>query len=123
MAKRCFDQERKDCWHPGGIIMAGREFAGFSAGHTKDNINPVETLVYLIKTIIKIRESILSPIFIQQYENSLAYKHQLITLDAGKGKIHSGTLRGIDRQGRIIIQITDGSEQVFPIGDVKLRPQ
>jgi BirA family biotin operon repressor/biotin-[acetyl-CoA-carboxylase] ligase len=91
--------------------------------HTKDNINPVETLVYLIKTIIKVRESILSPIFIQQYENSLAYKHQLITLDAGKGKIHSGTLRGIDNQGRIIIRITDDSEQVFPIGDVKLRPQ
>ncbi len=90
--------------------------------HTKDNINPVETLVSLIKALIKVRESILSPIFIQQYESSLAYKDQLITLDAGEGEIHSGTLRGIDDQGKIIIRIASGTEQVFPIGDVKLRP-
>jgi len=91
--------------------------------HTKDNINPVETLAYLIETLIEFRESILSPIFIQQYESSMAYKDQLITLDAGKGEIYSGYLHGIDDQGRIIIRNTDDTEQVFPIGDVKLRPQ
>ena len=91
--------------------------------HTKDNINPVETLAYLIEALIEFRESILSPIFIRQYESSMAYKDQLITLDAGKGEIYSGYLRGIDNQGRIIIQITNGTDQVFPIGDVKLRPQ
>lgn len=91
--------------------------------HTKDNINPVEMLVCLIKAFIKVRKSILSPIFIQQYESSLAYKDQLITLDAGEGEIYSGTLRGIDAQGKIILRMADGSEQVFPIGDVKLRPQ
>ena len=91
--------------------------------HTKDRINPVETLAYLIEALIELRESILSPIFIRQYEIALAYKDQLITLDAGKGEIYSGFLRGIDTQGRIIIQITDGTKQIFPIGDVKLRPQ
>ncbi len=91
--------------------------------HTKDNINPVEMLTYLIKALIKSRESILSPIFIQQYESSMAFKDQLITLDAGKGELYSGFLRGIDDQGKIIIRNTDGTERVFPIGDVKLRPQ
>lgn len=90
--------------------------------HTKDNINQVETLVSLIKALIKVRESILSPIFIQQYESSLAYKDQLITLDVGEGEIYSGKLRGIDDQGKIILQIAGGTEQVFSIGDIKLRP-
>jgi len=90
--------------------------------HTKDHINPVEMLVCLIKALIKFRESILSPTFIQQYESSMAYKDRLITLDAGNGESYSGHLRGIDDQGKIILQIADGTEQVFPIGDVKLRP-
>ena len=91
--------------------------------HTEDNINPVEMLIYLIEALIESRESILSPIFIRQYESSMAYKDQQITLDAGKGEINSGFLRGIDDQGKIIIRHTDGTEQVFPIGDVKLRSQ
>jgi BirA family biotin operon repressor/biotin-[acetyl-CoA-carboxylase] ligase len=91
--------------------------------HTKDYINPVESLVYLIEALIELRESILSSTFIPQYESSMAYKNQLITLDAGRGEIYSGTLRGIDNQGKIIIRIADGTEQVFPVGDVKLRPQ
>jgi len=91
--------------------------------HTKDNINPVETLFYLIEALIESRESLLSSIFIRQYESSMAYKDQLITLDAGNGERYSGFLRGIDDQGKIIIRNTDGTEQVFPIGDVKLRSQ
>ena len=91
--------------------------------HTKDNINPVEMLATLIKALIRIRKSILSPTFIPLYESSMAYKNQLITLDAGGGEVYSGHLRGIDNQGKIIIQTADGTEQVFPIGDVKLRPQ
>jgi len=91
--------------------------------HTKDNINPAEMLATLIKALIRIRKSILSPTFIPLYESSMAYKNQLITLDAGGGEVYSGHLRGIDNQGKIIIQTADGTEQVFPIGDVKLRPQ
>ena len=91
--------------------------------HTKDSINPVETLSCLIKALIEFRESILSPIFIRQYESSMAYKDQSITLDAGNGEIYSGYLRGIDDHGKIVLRILDGTEQVFPIGDVKLRPQ
>jgi len=91
--------------------------------HTKDNINPLEILTCLIEALFELRESILSPIFIHQYESSMAYKDQLITLDAGNGESYSGFLRGIDDQGKIIIQNTDGTEQVFPIGDIKLRSQ
>lgn len=90
--------------------------------HTKDNINPAEMLAALIEALIRIRQSILSPAFIPLYEGSMAYKNQLITLDAGGGEVYSGHLHGIDDQGKIIIQTTDGSEQIFPIGDVKLRP-
>jgi len=92
-------------------------------GHTKVNINPVETLSYLVKALIRYRQSILSPTFIPLYESGMAYKNQLINLDAGDGKVYSGHLRGLDDQGKIIIQTSDGTEQVFPIGDVKLRPQ
>ena len=91
--------------------------------HTKDHINPADLLAALIKALIRIRKSILSPTFIPLYESSMAYKNQLITLDAGGGKVYSGHLRGVDNQGKIIIQTADGTEQVFPIGDVKLRPQ
>jgi len=90
--------------------------------HTKDNINPAEILAYLIEALIRIRQSILSPTFIPLYESSMAYKNQLITLDAGGGEVYSGHLRGVDNQGKIVIQTIDSTEQVFPIGDVKLRP-
>jgi len=90
--------------------------------HTKDNINPAEMLACLIEALIRIRKSILSPTFIPLYESSMAYKNQLITLDAGGGEVYSGHLRGVDNQGKIVIQTIDGTEQVFPIGDVKLRP-
>ena len=90
--------------------------------HTADNINPVESIVYLIKAIIELRESLLSSIFIQKYENSMVFMDQLIFLDAGRGEVYSGHLRGIDNEGRVIIQNTDGIYQVFPIGDIKLRP-
>jgi len=91
--------------------------------HTKDNINPVKMLAALIEALIRIRKSILSPTFIPLYESNMAYKNQLITLDAGGGEVYSGLLRGVDEQGKIIIQTAESTEQVFPIGDVKLRPQ
>ena len=90
--------------------------------HTSDYINPVESIVFLIKAIIELRKSLLSPIFIQKYEKSMVFMNQLIILDAGRGEVYSGSLRGIDNEGRVIIQNTDGTNQVFPIGDIKLRP-
>jgi len=89
--------------------------------HTAEKINPIETLVGIIEALVGLRKTLLSPVFIQSYENSMAYMDQIITLDAGKGEIYSGHLHGIDDHGKIIIRNADRTHQVFPIGDIKLR--
>lgn len=89
--------------------------------HTAEKIDSVETLVCLIEALVELRKSLLSLVFIRQYENSMAYKDQLIILDAGNGEVYSGYLHGIDEHGKIIIRNADSTCHTFPIGDIKLR--
>ena len=91
--------------------------------HCNHEIDPVETLTCLFETFIEMRATMLSSTFILQYEENLAYMNQVISLGMGNGNIISGTLKGIDEFGNIRIQFASGDEQIFPIGDIKLRPQ
>ena len=91
--------------------------------HCNHNIDPVVTLTCLLETFIRMRKTMPSPTFILQYEDKLAYKNQPISLDTGNGNIISGELIGVDEYGNIRIQFSDGNEQIFPIGDITLRPQ
>jgi BirA family transcriptional regulator, biotin operon repressor / biotin---[acetyl-CoA-carboxylase] ligase len=91
--------------------------------HTKKEIDPITILSKLLDKIIKLRSSILTATFIQEYEKKLAFMGELITLDVGEGKLIKGRLKGIDEYGKICIQLSSGKEHYFPIGDLKLRPQ
>ena len=89
--------------------------------HTPDTIDAVTILAKLIGTLMTVRSSMLFPSFIEQYENKLAYKNQLVTLDDGSETLIFGRLKGIDTFGNIRLQISEKEERCFPIGDIKLR--
>lgn len=105
--------------HPDGLLFP----ATCIQAHCNHDIDPVRTLACLLETIIKLRASMLSSTFIRQYEEKLAYRNQLISLDMGNGNIISGQLIGVDEYGNIRIQTAGGDERYFPIGDIKIRPQ
>ncbi|MDO9546110.1 MAG: biotin--[acetyl-CoA-carboxylase] ligase [Pelolinea sp.] len=90
--------------------------------HCDREIDQIETLACLLETIIKLRESMLLPTFINHYEEKLAYMDQIISLDTGEANIISGHLVGVDEYGNVRIRFADGNEKIFPIGDIKLRP-
>lgn len=90
--------------------------------HHNGLIQAEKTLASIIQTFINLRKTMLSNTFIRQYEEKLAYRNETIALDMGNGRIISGQLLGVDAYGNARIQNLDGNEQIYPIGDIKLRP-
>ncbi len=77
----------------------------------------------VLTSLFNLRTLLVSNEFIPAWENRLAFKGENICLETPNGETLSGSLAGLDVCGNLRLKLDSGIEKVFPIGDVKLRPQ
>lgn len=85
---------------------------------------PVERWSMLREVLIKLffwLEGINSPSFLQAWEQNLAYKNEKVQLTRNGQKVHEGRLLGLDSNGAIRLQGSNGNVISFQTGDLQLR--
>ena len=87
--------------------------------------HPIDRELFLkdvLSAIFKLRKSLCQQDFIDLWESQLAFIGENIRLELPEQKTISGVMHGIDRYGNLRVLMAGGEENVFSIGDVKLRP-
>ncbi len=79
-------------------------------------------LAEALKSILQWRTQLTSSDFLQAWQERLAYRDQMVRLENPGGEIFEGRLLGLNSYGHLRLQMNDGNEQAFSIGDLKLRP-
>lgn len=79
-------------------------------------------LAGVVKAIIDWRDQLGSEVFLQAWQKRLAFTGRMVRLENTGGEASEGLLLGIDAFGHLRLQMKDGSQQTFAIGDLKLRP-
>ncbi len=85
-------------------------------------INRWGLLAEVLKALLEWRDQIASPAFLEAWQKRLAFVDQLVRLENPGGETFEGRLIGIHANGHLRLQLDDGSERAFSIGDLKLRP-
>lgn len=75
-----------------------------------------------LEQLIRLRPLIGKPEFYALWENSLAYREEMITLVYPDGTAEQGIVKGIDPEGNLIIRNNDGQIRTYLAGEISLRP-
>ena len=82
-----------------------------------------DVLVCILTNLLSLRQKIRTKFFFDYWDSCLAFKNEKIILKKNDNIAVIGTLKGINRNGDLILALESGNEKTFQIGDVKLRPQ
>ena len=85
---------------------------------------PVERWTLLREVLLKLvfwLEKINSPEFLQVWEENLAYRDEMVKLTQDGRELYEGRLLGLDRDGALYLQGSDGSVQTIQDGGLQLR--
>lgn len=88
------------------------------AGHP---VNRWELLAAILQAAFSWRQRLGSKEFFQSWEDRLAFKGEMVQIQAPDGKLE-GQLVGIDPQGSLVLRTPAGKLEVITAGDVSLRP-
>lgn len=86
-------------------------------------VNREKLLYHILKQIFALRLILPSEEFIRLWESNLAFKGEAITLTSTNQDVVSGFLKGINKDGELMLLLESGEERYFRIGEIKLRPQ
>ena len=87
-----------------------------------EKIERLPFLAVVLEQIIALRPNLHEPEFLETYASHLAYFGQNVLLNSGTGTQAQGRLAGVDGKGQLILQNEGGERNVYPIGDLHLRP-
>ena len=82
-----------------------------------------QLLLSVLTNLFHLRRILCSEIFIKLWESKLAFKGEMITLESTNEKTITGTLKGINKHGELLLWLESGEERTFQVGDMKLRPK
>lgn len=85
-------------------------------------VNRWQLLAEVLKTVIYWHNLLTTPSFIAAWQQRLAFKGEKVRLENTGGETFEGVLLGINPLGHLRLEMNDGSEQTFTVGDLKLRP-
>lgn len=91
--------------------------------HSGSPIDRWQLLARVLEQLLAWVNQVGSPLFLQAWQQRLAYIGQPIRLENTNGETVSGRLKGISEQGHLRVLLADGSEAQFSAGDVRLRPE
>jgi BirA family biotin operon repressor/biotin-[acetyl-CoA-carboxylase] ligase len=80
-------------------------------------------LASVLQQIFSLRKEFATPLFMQQYNQHLAFKGQRVSLGGTAGETVSGILVDVDANGCLRLRNEDGTISSHPIGDLRLRKQ
>ena len=75
-----------------------------------------------LKQLIRIRPLIGKPEFFELWEKSLAYRNERVTLISPDGTAEYGIVKGIDKDGNVIVKNQAGEVRTYLAGEISLRP-
>jgi len=90
--------------------------------HTSLKIDRTEFLKAFLERVIFWHHQITTPKFIQEWENRLAFKGELVQLISTELTITEGRLKGLSDLGEAILMLEDGSEKHYNANELRLRP-
>lgn len=120
-----------------GIVM------GIGVNITRDSIPPFEAAQFpatsletetsqvvdrwmilqkMLQSIDKWRASLCSQEFLNEWQNHLAFKGEVVRIEHSEKPSIIGKMKGINDQGNLVLVVENGQEVSFEIGDVHLRP-
>lgn len=85
-------------------------------------VNRWQLLAEVLKTVIYWHNLLTTPSFFAAWQQRLAFKGEKVRLENPGGETFEGILLGINSFGHLRLQMDDGGEKTFSIGDLKLRP-
>mgnify|MGYP001218696154 CR=1 FL=1 len=86
------------------------------------SINRWELLAEVLKVLLEWHGKITTSAFFAEWQKRLAFVGQMVRLENPGGDSFEGLLLGVHTNGHLRLQLDDGSERSFAIGDLKLRP-
>lgn len=89
-------------------------------GHPVDR---EQLLLNILTKLFALRSIISSEEFLHLWESNLAFRGEAITLASTSEKTVSGLLKGINKDGELLVLLESGEERCFRLGEIKLRPQ
>lgn len=83
-----------------------------------------EQLLHSVLTnLFHLRRILCSEIFIKYWESKLAFRGEMVTLESTSEKTITGTFKGINKYGELLLLLESGEERSFQVGNMKLRPK
>lgn len=103
--------------------MEAQQFPATSLeNETSLSIDRFEILQNVLISLEQWRTRLGTPEFMKTWEDHLAFIGEQVRIEhSGKPSI-IGKLKGINSQGNLVLELDDGQEMSFEIGDVHLRP-
>jgi len=93
------------------------------AVHSHHAPDAITLIAAIISNLKRCREIMRHKEFPKQYTQKMAFLGEGIVLRETDTQSVSGILKGIDAEGRLLMQTDNDPLQAFPIGDISLRPQ
>ena len=82
-----------------------------------------QLLLNVLTNLFNLRLKLCSEEFFHSWESNLAFRGEVVTLESANEKAVTGTLKGIKKNGELLLALESGEERSYRIGDIKLRPQ
>ena len=90
--------------------------------HLKNPASRPDLLKKLILQLLGWREKIGSTDFLQEFEKRLAFRNEWVKIQHSDQKFQIGKIKGIDKNGDLILELKNGQQEKITAGDVHLRP-
>ena len=85
-------------------------------------VDRVELLAKILRKFFDLRPVMGSPAFLQLWQERLAFRGEIVSVDPASGVSICGRVVGIDPNGNLRLRKQDGVEINVAVGDVRLRP-
>jgi BirA family biotin operon repressor/biotin-[acetyl-CoA-carboxylase] ligase len=84
-------------------------------------IDRLELLIDVLDSLVKWYRRLAEPSLINAWNDRLAYKNELVSLNSPKGSLAEGRLSGVGEDGSLILTSSLGESRHFHSGEIQLR--
>lgn len=89
--------------------------------HSTQPVHQLPILRDILDALIILRPLVGKPEFLVNYSQRLAYVGEMVRLSLPGGESINGKNLGVDKTGRLRLELADGSEAHYQIGDLSMR--
>ena len=90
--------------------------------HLARPVDRVTLLGQLLNSLASWRPQLGTPRFFAAWQRHLAFKGQSVRIEDSQKTSIIGVVKGVNRQGSLVLTLENGQQQDFTVGDVHLRP-